>query len=551
VGGRGFLRIPLTVGDIYGRSSLPDSDELIHRGPTKTAELAVRCGSGSVSLAHGGLKEGRAKVVLNAPIELVVTDWIPRELRGRAADGREVILHVDPLKGGDMALNIALLIDHSGSMGEVCSGNGRAITKHQVVRLGLRAIADKLRESDFVDLWEFDDSLTRLGSTNDVSRKKRRGALDQNKPGARLRELAAQLSGPAGGTEIGDALADIVEESSGRDVLLITDGKSYALDVQTLAQTGRRFSVVLVGEDSLEANVGYLAALTGGEIFVVAGEDLRGALAACMGTLRRSSEIPAPIVGELQRVKSCRSGALLSAEWRPAIEPVGDTILARAVAAVAASLALPALSAEAATSLAAAEGLVTHLTSLVLVDEAAEIQDGVPGTRKIALPTPRTAPVALGLPEGLFLSNGVSFSRGKYSAYYLEETGSLFSSAARRSRAPKVLIDLSPIRSHIEWDIMPKRLLAGDLSAIAPAAARMIELAAALPQVIALARRLNIEPSVLVLTLLARTCASTDRSAARIVKAVLGETTSADIEALGSRLGLSRINEPWLFDGEL
>ena len=40
------------------------------------------------------------------------------------------------------------------------------------------------------------------------------------------------------------------------------------------ARSGRRFTVVLVGEDSLEANVGHLAALTGGEIFVAAGVDL-------------------------------------------------------------------------------------------------------------------------------------------------------------------------------------------------------------------------------------------------------------------------------------
>jgi hypothetical protein len=44
-----------------------------------------------------------------------------------------------------------------------------------------------------------------------------------------------------------------------------------------LAQRGRRISAVLVGEDSLEANVGNLA-LTGGEFFVAAGADLIAAL---------------------------------------------------------------------------------------------------------------------------------------------------------------------------------------------------------------------------------------------------------------------------------
>ena len=48
----------------------------------------------------------------------------------------------------------------------------------------------------------------------------------------------------------------------------------------------------------------------------------------------------------------------------------------RAVAALAASFALPAFETESAAQLAEAEGLVTHLTSLVLVDEAADRSAG-------------------------------------------------------------------------------------------------------------------------------------------------------------------------------
>ena len=45
--GRGALRIPLTVGDIYGRSGLPDSDDLAHGGTLPLADLAVQCPGGS------------------------------------------------------------------------------------------------------------------------------------------------------------------------------------------------------------------------------------------------------------------------------------------------------------------------------------------------------------------------------------------------------------------------------------------------------------------------------------------------------------------------
>src|SRR6516162_8190036 len=70
--GRAQLRIPLTVGDIYGRSGLPDSDDLTYGGPVQTAELRVRCLNGEVTLRGGRLDDGRAQVTLNAPIDLEV-----------------------------------------------------------------------------------------------------------------------------------------------------------------------------------------------------------------------------------------------------------------------------------------------------------------------------------------------------------------------------------------------------------------------------------------------------------------------------------------------
>jgi hypothetical protein len=65
--GRGQLRIPLTVGDIYGRSGLPDSDDLTHGGPVQSAELTVQCRDGEVTLLGGRLNDGRAQVPLKLP----------------------------------------------------------------------------------------------------------------------------------------------------------------------------------------------------------------------------------------------------------------------------------------------------------------------------------------------------------------------------------------------------------------------------------------------------------------------------------------------------
>ena len=170
-------------------------------------------------------------------------------------------------------------------MGEICSADNRNLTKHQAVLAGLLTIAARIKQSDVIDLWEFDNAHRHVGSA--------RG-------GNSLQSLMGRLSGPAGGTEIGAALAGVTAQSRGRDVLLVTDGKSHALDVQALARTGRRFSVVLVGEDSLEANVGHLAALTGGEIFVSAGADLAEVLNAALLSLRTKHRAVSPITGKPQ-----------------------------------------------------------------------------------------------------------------------------------------------------------------------------------------------------------------------------------------------------------
>src|SRR5262245_49982906 len=86
IGERGCLRIPLTVGDIYGRSALQDVDEILTGGPVQTGRLTVRSSDGQVELMGARLSGGKATVALNAPIDLAITNWQLRTLGGRAAD---------------------------------------------------------------------------------------------------------------------------------------------------------------------------------------------------------------------------------------------------------------------------------------------------------------------------------------------------------------------------------------------------------------------------------------------------------------------------------
>jgi hypothetical protein len=187
------------------------------------------------------------------------------------------------------------------------------------------------------------------------------------------------------------AIEGAIAGGEAADLLLVTDGKSHALDVQRLAAQGRRVSVLLVGEDSLEANVGHLAALTGGDLFVALEADMTQTLLSALASLRSPSR-PAVVTEEGDRLRAVRRNALVEVEWRThdAAAQAEDRA-GRAVAALAASLRMTSLPEREAAELARDEGLVSHLTSLVLVDHAAEAQQGIPATRKVALPTPRVA----------------------------------------------------------------------------------------------------------------------------------------------------------------
>jgi hypothetical protein len=82
VGNRGQVRIPLSVGDIYGQSGLADSDDLLTGGAVQTADLFVRCRNGVVEVSAARLDEGHPRVALNAPIDLF------RNERGRPGAAR-------------------------------------------------------------------------------------------------------------------------------------------------------------------------------------------------------------------------------------------------------------------------------------------------------------------------------------------------------------------------------------------------------------------------------------------------------------------------------
>ncbi|MFC7477066.1 VIT domain-containing protein [Dankookia sp. GCM10030260] len=552
------LRIPVTVGDIYGCSPLAASDDLLtDPGVLHTAEIELACATGTARLEGGpALDAGRARLRLDRPIDIAVAGWAPAPLRGRAADGRQVTLRIAPAPAGDVALNAVVLVDRSGSMGSY----GGPRTKHATVVAGLRAAATGLRPEDRVALWEFDDTANAVAP--------RRG-------GAGFLGAVEALGPPRGGTDIGAAIAAVLRLGQ-RDILLVTDGQSHALDVQALARSGRRFGVVLIGAESLEARVGHLAALTGGEL-LVAGDDAEEAVRLAFAALRRPPPELAPVAVRPAELRAVLAGMRMTARLEPPADGLAQadpwdagSLLPRAVAAVAAALALPRLPETVAAALAEAEGLCCHLTSLVLVDEAGAVQPGLPAQRKVPLMAPAAAPAMHAPAPASMLGSMLRQRFGGHAARRMAmpgppaagridiptflrqvapEPGPMegmppsaplpqdvppIAAEAPSAPGPRAATPASPralrraptgplafSRGRVDWTRDPEALRQGRLDGVPQAVVAALDKVAALPEVATLAAALGEAPLVVALALLAGSEASGNRHAEHFARQLL------------------------------
>ena len=151
----------------------------------------------------------------------------------------------------DLSLEADILVDRSGSMGG-SAGVGQG-TAFDVVRRGLH--------------WPSRRSARRTGSrymssTTDLpSSAVARGhrpavcGLDWLKP-------------PGGGTEDWTGTGRRHPSVQGQECPHCHRWPQLCARCSRSARTGCRFTVVLIGENSLDANIGHLAPLTGGQIFV-------------------------------------------------------------------------------------------------------------------------------------------------------------------------------------------------------------------------------------------------------------------------------------------
>ena len=166
VGDTPRLRIPTTIGDIFGQSPLAPSDDLVVGDVKHVASVGLACEDGVASLLGArAATDGRYSVTLDHPIDVAVSSFVARTLKGVAADGRAVELTIEPLPQSSEPLAIDVLFDHSGSMTERASGNFEMLgSKFEVAKAGLIAVArNQIKSGDRLRLWEFNDNVGDLG----------------------------------------------------------------------------------------------------------------------------------------------------------------------------------------------------------------------------------------------------------------------------------------------------------------------------------------------------------------------------------------------------
>ena len=364
-----FLRIPTTVGAVYGSSPLLPADDLMTSAAVKhVATLSIKTDAGQISLSDGSTPGANEpiEVTLDKSIEITLSKASFGKTVAMSATGHPVTLSVQPIKSSDNNLNMAVLVDRSGSMASAFPRSH--VTKWDAVREGLAYALKDLNPSDQIGMWQFDNECQFLGKES----------------GGASASLAGLIEEPAGGTELGKAVHRVVA-SGAKDVLIVTDGQTWSNTVDELRSKNARLSAILVGSDSLDANIGHLCANSGGQVYYASNDDVASILNEALKNLRRTDAAIKGKAGERYpaSLKTVRGSAEITAKWSVEKDKTGK--LSDPIGRYAASLALPLLEPTMAQDFASLHCLSTHNTSLVLVDNEGEVSDALPEMRKVPL----------------------------------------------------------------------------------------------------------------------------------------------------------------------
>jgi hypothetical protein len=362
-----LLRLPMTTGQLYGVSPLQPADDLITSASVRhVASLCVRSDSGVPHLiGFGSLAEEQAiEVLMNKSIEIEIAGGAVGTLLGVSASGRQVRLDMRREPNGENSLKLAVLIDRSGSTSSPVGADGQTVLS--AIRDGLAHSLKNVTDEDLIAIWQFDDSCQRLGTGR----------------GAEVLQILKKLKQPGGGTRLGEAIK-AVASTGAQDILVLTDGQTWDQLSPQVEGKNVRVSAVLVGRASLDVNIGHFCAATGGDLFYTPDADVEKSVSVALSQMR-SSRMERQLETEGSdpvRVVQTLGGITVCGQWSDAMAMGAADDIGR----YAAGLCLGQLDHAAAERLAVMEGLCSNFTSLVLIDEAGALSDGISETRKIPL----------------------------------------------------------------------------------------------------------------------------------------------------------------------
>ena len=503
------LRFPFTIGQIYGASPLLPSDDLI-TGRTKNdcATITLHVDAGRAVVDGKAVDAQTFSHSLAKGLFVLFPETSFGLIKGHDAQGRRVSISMAPLLSTtEKLLNISILFDRSGSTAQD-AGCSKSIW--QAMHEGLATAFKSLRQEDRIELWDFDEECRHLGVAT----------------GSDAHGLIKLIGEARGGTELGGALEKVVSQSKG-DILVLTDGNSWHTEVHKASQLGRRITSVLVGENSFEAMIGRLASLTGGQIFAAAGNDVAIAINSALNSLRdQSSAIEGDMLeSRPQSLKTTRSGVKIDVHWSEFTQNPCD-----AIGRYAAALSLPLMSETSAESFAISHDLCTHLTSLIIVDEAGTTSSDIPLVRKLQL-----SDVAMDYqPSYSMQMNIIPKISGQYfSAKDLSMDWFALEDTFEKSKFSPTE-GLIYLARRIDWDCHANKLLGGELSMLDSEDAELIRQMSQVEAVEELGRDLSEDPVLVVLALLARLAEG--KTAERLARRILTGVTEDKIDAITEAL---------------
>jgi hypothetical protein len=337
--------------------------------------------------------------------------------------------------------------------------------------------------------------------------------------------------------------------SEAQDLIVLTDGKSFDLDVDQLTKLGRRISAIFIGEDSLEARLGSLVAETGGQMLIATGEDMDQQVLAVMSAIRGARDQRASINWPAEKVSLVRNNLSIEAQFgSDAIDETSSQLIDPcAVAAAATGLVLHLISPEMSGQLAEQEGILTRRTSLILVDEDGDSQKGLPAFRKVSLSELRVgvtsrrsrfeqdsrrfndisfASINIPTPSrGRITNKSARSDRGSAASRLFDRVSRWLGRTTLRELREILQNDIRTLASEpdFDWAGHAPQLASGDASCLPPFTQVIITSIAEKRAIQDLAALLEMDQSTIVLGLAGLSISKTDHHAKRIAQHLLGD----------------------------